>query len=153
MEVAEDQHHQAELRPEEQQQQSQVKLIILLLLLLPVKTFHVLSTCPTQVNSHFFIPLQQLFSNEILFYQDPKEDIKTNEKITATQEYIERNKSSFDISKIDVKKCLQFDVAHLSEDHEFISSWPSFLEELSDKPLYTLGCLGLAAHYVCSLLF
>lgn len=66
----------------------------------------------------------------------------------ATEAYIIKSKSTFNLEKIDENKSIPVDLNHVLSDDEFKLAWPGFSEELCDKPFYTLNCMGLAAHKV-----
>lgn len=62
--------------------------------------------------------------------------------------FIEKNKSAFDLTTLNSNHInLDLDLVLANED--FLNSWPSFDEELSNNPSYVLDCMGLAFYEVC----
>ncbi|XP_053622014.1 DNA helicase MCM8 [Plodia interpunctella] len=68
------------------------------------------------------------------------------EHIKHFKSYIERNRSLFDLEKIDHTRSVPLDVQNLTNDVEFKSGWPTFDTDLCEKPEATLRQLEFSLH-------
>ncbi|GLG92695.1 DNA replication licensing factor REC [Gryllus bimaculatus] len=77
-----------------------------------------------------------------------KEGSSTVIKIQSVERFIRKNIKSYSASDIMERRAFAIDVKSLLADEDFNESWPTFKEELFEKPDYTLNNLGLAMHQV-----
>ncbi|XP_049877697.1 DNA helicase MCM8-like [Pectinophora gossypiella] len=71
---------------------------------------------------------------------------ETADHIKTFTSFIEKNRSLFDLEKIDLTRSVPLDMQSLLNDSDFTNSWPSFNTELFEKPDYTLRLLGYCLH-------
>lgn len=68
--------------------------------------------------------------------------------IKSFQDYIEKNRSLFDLEKIDQTRSIPLDVQNLTNDMDFKNTWPSFQSDLFENPETTLRILEYCLHEV-----
>ncbi|XP_052737215.1 DNA helicase MCM8 isoform X2 [Bicyclus anynana] len=74
----------------------------------------------------------------------PNTDVKEN--IKTFKSYIEKNRSLFDLEKIDQNRSVSLDVQALFSDEEFKNKWSTFQTDLFEKPETTLRILEFSLH-------
>lgn len=73
---------------------------------------------------------------------------ETSEYIACFKTFIEKNRTLFDLEKIDQTRSVPLDVLNLQSDEEFKSKWPTFEMELFENPDKTLRLLEYCLHEV-----
>ncbi|XP_045778501.1 DNA helicase MCM8 [Maniola jurtina] len=76
--------------------------------------------------------------------QPPNPDITEN--IKSFQSYVEKNRSCFDLEKIDQTRSISLDIQMLLSDEEFKTKWSTFQTDLFEKPETTLRILEFCLH-------
>ncbi|XP_028156203.1 DNA helicase MCM8 isoform X2 [Ostrinia furnacalis] len=80
----------------------------------------------------------------------PSEEYPPNpelsEHIKCFKTFIEKNRSLFDLEKIDQTRSVPLDVQSLVNDADFNSNWPTFSTDLFEKPEVTLRLLEYCLH-------
>ena len=70
------------------------------------------------------------------------------ENIKCFQNYIEQNRSSFDLEKIDQTRSVSLDMQDLLNNEEFKNKWSTFQNDVFEKPDVTLRILEFCLHEV-----
>lgn len=86
------------------------------------------------------------FKNLIADYPQNKPELL--KYINCFKEYIEGNRSQFDLEKIDNTRSVPLDVQSLLNDSKFREDWPTFDTDLFEKPEHTLRLLEFCFHEV-----
>lgn len=73
-------------------------------------------------------------------------DSLTVNYIFATIIYLRKHEQNISIEQLIENKSYLLDVEFLYQNEDFISIWSNFWEDLTNRPNYTLCCLGLAIH-------
>nr|XP_034837320.1 DNA helicase MCM8-like [Maniola hyperantus] len=76
--------------------------------------------------------------------QPPNPNITEN--IKSFQSYVEKNRSLFDLEKIDQTRSIALDIQMLLGDDEFKTKWSTFQTDLFEKPETTLRVLEFCLH-------
>ncbi|CAG9796545.1 unnamed protein product [Diatraea saccharalis] len=80
----------------------------------------------------------------------PSEDYppstEVSNHIKCFNAFLEKNKSLFDLEKIDQTRSVPLDVQSITNDPEFSSGWPTFSSDLFEKPETTLHLLEYCLH-------
>ncbi|XP_026738965.1 DNA helicase MCM8-like isoform X1 [Trichoplusia ni] len=80
----------------------------------------------------------------------PTEDQDSNPEslnhVKSFKTFIENNKNLFDLEKIDQTRSVPLDITNLTNDSDFVSSWPTFNTELFEYPDKTLRLLEYCLH-------
>lgn len=84
---------------------------------------------------------------KIISFLEYKEGSDTECKVKIVEGYIQKHKSTFDLTSL-LKNYLYIDLKHIISDEEFTNSWPKFSEEITNEPRFTLDCMGLAVYEV-----
>lgn len=74
------------------------------------------------------------------------EDSLTVKYILATISFLNKHVQNISIEQLVENKSYILDVDVLNQDQEIISTWSNFWNDLTNRPNYTLLCLGLAIH-------
>ncbi|XP_063243461.1 DNA helicase MCM8 [Bacillus rossius redtenbacheri] len=67
-------------------------------------------------------------------------------KVHAVEKFIAANRKSYSHTDIEVRKAFTINIKTVTNDIDFSESWPNFMEDLTDNPESSLGCVGLAMH-------
>ncbi|XP_013194205.2 DNA helicase MCM8 [Amyelois transitella] len=106
------------------------------------------STRPPSNQTPIVFPINTTNSLWKLYF--PSEDYSssndTAEHIQHVKSYIERNRSLFDLEKIDQTRSVPLDVQNLTNDVEFKNGWATFETDLFEKPESTLHLLEFCLH-------
>lgn len=66
--------------------------------------------------------------------------------ILASVSFLNKHEQNISIEQLLENKSYLLNVDSLNQDEEFISNWSHFWDDLTNRPNYTLQCLGLAIH-------
>lgn len=83
-----------------------------------------------------------------IYITDQDSNSESLNHIESFKTFVENNKNLFDLEKIDQTRSVPLDVTNLTNDQEFISSWPTFNTELFEYPDKTLRLLEYCLHEV-----
>lgn len=71
---------------------------------------------------------------------------EVSEQIKTFKDYIEKHRGQFDLEKIDISRSVPLDVQSLLNDEIFKQGWPTFENDLFEKPEHTLRLLEYCFH-------
>ncbi|XP_045448579.1 DNA helicase MCM8-like [Melitaea cinxia] len=78
--------------------------------------------------------------------EEQSSNLEMAKNIKSFQDYIEKNRSLFDLEKIDQTRSIPLDVQNLTNDMDFKNTWPSFQSDLFENPETTLRILEYCLH-------
>lgn len=83
-----------------------------------------------------------------LYFPDEKYDKEslTVKYILATKLFLNKHKQNIFIEQLIENKSYLLNVDSLNQDEDFISIWSDFWNNLTNRPNYTLNCLGIAIY-------
>lgn len=83
-----------------------------------------------------------------LYFPDEKydKDSLTVKYILAAVSFLNKHEQNISIEQLIENKSYLLNVDSLNQDQNFISIWSNFWDDLTNRPNYTLRCLGLAIH-------
>lgn len=83
-----------------------------------------------------------------LYFPNDKynKDSLTVKYILATISFLNRYEQNISIEQLIENKSYLLNVVSLNQDKEFMSFWPDFWNDLTNRPDFSLRCLGLAIH-------
>lgn len=87
-----------------------------------------------------------------LYFLEYNTNSPTVNKIKAIEKFFKKNDRIYDTGEIEDKKSFLIDLKTLVVDNEFLSDWPNFESDLNENPDYTLNCISLSMHQVCTCL-
>ncbi|VVC44308.1 Nucleic acid-binding, OB-fold,Mini-chromosome maintenance protein,P-loop containing nucleoside [Cinara cedri] len=105
-----------------------------------------INECDINVNVEYlqecpFHKWQLYFPNEMY-----NKDSLTVKYISASVSFLNKLEQNMSIEQLVENKSYLLNVESLNQDQDFISIWENFWDDLTHRPNYTLGCLGLAIH-------
>lgn len=104
------------------------------------------------MEGNYFLLLPQVscsqiqFNFSIILDQQSKADMSEN--IDCFKQYIQKNRSLFDLEKIDHTRSVALDMQCLLSDSDFSNKWSKFQADLFEKPERTLRLLEYCFHEV-----
>lgn len=102
--------------------------------------------CDININIEYF--QEGPFHGWQLYFPNEKydKDSLTVKYILATMSFLSKHEQNISIEQLVENKSYLLNVDFLNNDGDFTSVWSNFWDDLTNRPDYTLHCLGLAIH-------